>query len=148
MGAAQQRLLACLAYCLAISALQARSMSFADIQDAINAIPPGNTNAVTVIEIPAGEVVEFGTDSLLINKVGVTLRSAGPGPVTFQSASALDTTSNPGCADEQSGIPFVRICNTGVSAPGAPITFEGIIFKNTRSWPDNQTTRSMDPTRA
>lgn len=144
MGAAQQRLLACLAFCLAISALQAQAVTltspvtFAAIQTAIDDLPAGNNNAVTVIEIPAGEVVDFGTNSLVINKVGVTLRSARPGPVTFQSASVLSAiTSPPGCADQPSGVPFVQICNGGGSAPAAPITFDGIIFKNTLTWPDN-----------
>lgn len=144
MGAAQQRLLACLVHCLAISALQtqavllSRPVFFADIQTAINNVPAGNSALVTVIEIPEGEVVDFGMNSLVINKVGVTLKSAGPGPVTFQSASTLTTTSIPGCADTPSGIPFVQICNGNGPPPAAPITFEGIIFKNTLIWPNNK----------
>lgn len=144
MGAAQQRLLAWLACCLAISAVQAQPVvlsspvTFLAIQTAINGLSAGDTTTVRVIEIPEDEVVDFGVNSLVVNKVGVTLRSAGPRPVTFQSASALTTTSVPGCADEPNGIPFVQVCNTGVAAPSAPITFENIIFKNTLNWPANK----------
>jgi hypothetical protein len=137
MRLAQQRLWACLLVCLASSTIYVQCQTahvqvaadVTDIQNAINALPDGNPSATRVIDIAAG-VVEFGTSALVLNKLGVTLKGAGPGQTIFQTSV---TTLAPagGCADQQSGIPLLQLCPTTVNAaPNVPMIIEGITFKN------------------
>lgn len=155
----QQRLWACILYCLAVSALQAYSaitltgqVTFADIQNAIiaiNALPnpnPTNPNAAdvdarTVIIQDTDGQVDFGTNSLVIQAIGVTLRGAGPGPtgkVTFSSSqTTLAPVAPPGCADSNSGVHMLQFCRNGggsnFGTPTMPAVIENIRFENTNA---------------
>lgn len=154
----QQRVWACILYCLAVSALQAHSartltgqVSFADIQNAINGLPNINPASPTAVDVDTRTIIiqdtdgfiDLTTNSLVLQKIGVTLRGAGPGPtgkVTFYSSANTGTPVAPspgGCAAPSEGVPMLQICrdapNLALGTPTMPIVIDNIRFENTNA---------------
>lgn len=82
----------CVPPCVCQTATVKVAADFDAIQAAINNLHDDNPSTARVIQIAAG-TVDFGTRSLLLNKLGVTLQGAGPGSTIFQSALTTGTVA-------------------------------------------------------